>query len=85
MEKVLIKKELEYYKLSTTKNKKYLQFFSKSFQILNCYMVVYYWYLLPLWVAMIILSNIFIFIFILYGCYYLFVYYLFFFVFIKIF
>ena len=84
MEKILIKKELEYYKLSTTKNKKYLQFSFKSFQILNGYIIVFYEYLLP-WVAMIILSNIFIFIFILYGCYYLFIYYLFFFVFIKIF
>ena len=46
MEKILIKKELEYYKLSTTKNKKYLQFSFKSFQILNGYIVVYYEYYL---------------------------------------
>ena len=32
-----------------------LQFPSISFQILNCYMIVYYEYLLPIWVAMTIL------------------------------
>ena len=29
-----------------------LQFPSTSFQILNCYMIVHYEYLLPMWVAM---------------------------------
>ena len=29
-----------------------LQFSSTSFQILNCYMIVHYEYLLPMWVSM---------------------------------
>ena len=51
------KKELEYIELPTQKKKKkliheVLQFPSTSIQILNCYIIVYYKYLLPMWVAM---------------------------------
>ena len=48
--KILIKKELEYIELSTKKKLIYevLQFSSTSFQILNCYMIVHYEYLLPM-------------------------------------
>ena len=53
IKKILIKKELEYIELSTKKLiHEVLQFSSTSFQILNCYMVVHYEYLLPMWVAM---------------------------------
>ena len=39
-----------------------LQFPSTSFQILNCYIIVHYKYLLPMWVAILLsLSNFFIF------------------------
>ena len=48
------KKELEYIELSTKKKliHEILQFSSTSFQILNCYMIVHYEYLLPMRVAM---------------------------------
>ena len=50
------KKKLEYIELLTKKKKnlihEVLQFSSTSFQILNCYIIVHYEYLLPIWVAM---------------------------------
>ena len=51
------KKKLEYIELLIKKKKKIevLQFSFTSFQILNCYMIIHYEYLLPLWVAMTIL------------------------------
>ena len=54
IKKILIKRELEYIKLST-KKKKVLQFPSTIFQILICYMIVHYEYLLPMWIVMTIL------------------------------
>ena len=46
-------KKIEYIELLTKKKKnEVLQFSSTSFQILNCYMIVHYEYLLPMWVAM---------------------------------
>ena len=53
--KKLIKKELKYIELLTQKKIEILQFSFTSFQILNCYMIVHYEYLLPLWVVMTIL------------------------------
>ena len=52
--KNLVKRKLEYIELSIIIIKK-LQFPSTSFQILNCYMIVHYGYLLSLRVAMTIL------------------------------
>ena len=51
------KKKLEYIELTTKKKKlihKVLQFLFINFQILNCYMIVHYEYLLAIWVAMIL-------------------------------
>ena len=47
-------KKIEYIELLTKKKKKHevLPFSSTSFQILNCYMIVPYEYLLLMWVAM---------------------------------
>ena len=47
-------KKIEYIELLTKKKKKneVLQFSSTSFQILNCYMIVHYEYLLLMWVVM---------------------------------
>ena len=50
------KKRTWIYRVTDKKKKKsiheVLQFPSTSIQILNCYMIVYYKYLLPMWVAM---------------------------------
>ena len=54
MKKIIIKRELEYIEL-LKKKIEVLQFSFTSFQILNCYMIVHYEYLLSLWVGMIIL------------------------------
>ena len=53
-EKILIKIKFEYIELST---KKIFTFFFTSFQILNCYIIVYYDYLLLVWVVMNILFS----------------------------
>ena len=48
------KKKLEYIELSTKKKiiHEVSQSSSKSFQILNCYMIIHYEYLLSMWVVM---------------------------------
>ena len=46
------KKRTWIYRIIDQIKNKVLQFPSTSFQILNCYMIVYYKYLLSLWVAM---------------------------------
>ena len=51
----LNKKRTWIYQVIDHKKKKKLQFPSTSFQILNCYMIVHYEYLLPMWVAITIL------------------------------
>ena len=53
-----IKKKTWIYRFIDPKKKyiyKFLQFPFTSFQILNCYTIVYYEYLLPIWLAMTIL------------------------------
>ena len=50
------KKRTWIYWVIDKKTKEVSQFPSTSFQILNCYMIIHYEYLLPLWIAMTILS-----------------------------
>ena len=48
-------RKFEYIELLTKIKIKALQFHFTNFQILNCYMIIHYEYLLPLWIAMTIL------------------------------